>query len=122
MTAEPSLPALDSFNQANGEFTIATGDKTLNGLSQTFTLTCSSPTSVLPGGVQTKTITIDYVDECLAATVSRPTISPLSYELDLYTSGYAMFSQVSMSIDTCETVYILQEETTKEVTTLDMPN
>lgn len=76
---------------------IDTGDKTLSGSSQLFTLTCSSDTSIQPGGFQTKTIQVDFVDECLQGQLSQPQIDPSYYEMQLYTSSSANFNQVTVT-------------------------
>lgn len=98
-SASPSTPELLGFDTATGAILVDSGAKGLSSTSQTFTITCSSPNSIYPGGIQTKTITVNYIDECVDATVSKPSIQPAYYEMDLFTVGSASYSLVEPSLN-----------------------
>lgn len=58
------------FSSSTGAFVISSDDKSLSGASLSITLNCRSPDSTQAGGIQTKTITINYKDECWDGSLS----------------------------------------------------
>jgi len=77
-----SVYALDT---NSGAFVMQSDNKALSGSSLTIKLTCSSPTSIVQGGTHTKTIIVDYYDECWDAVVGTPQLYPLSISMEMYT-------------------------------------
>ena len=90
---------------SSGQFAILSDNKDLSGSSLTVKLTCSSPASVLQGGTHTKTIIVEYYDECWDAVVGIPQLYPLSIEMEMFTEQSAEFNAVSVSPSSCPYAY-----------------
>lgn len=61
-------------------------------------MTCRSPNSAQPDGVNIKQITVNFVDECWDAQLSKPVIMPASYTMELFTYGFASYSQSTSTL------------------------
>lgn len=71
-----AYPPLADFDPETGSINILSDDKTLSGTTQNVKITCQSPISQVPGGIQTKNVKITFMDECWDAKLGTPTITP----------------------------------------------
>lgn len=60
-------PVVSSFDPTTGAFTVQTGDKTLDGTTKSFTVTCTTSAAATAGNAgttDTKDYEVTFVDEC----------------------------------------------------------
>lgn len=98
------LPPYLIFNPETGSIAASSDNKMLSGTSESYEVTCLSPDSNQANGIQRKTVTITFRDECYDAVLTPSVITPNYYEMDLYTIAQFEYSQCTVSLN-CPVYY-----------------